>query len=146
MPLSAPHLAQRLVLAQVRLPLACEARPEGEVISASEACATARAGAAERKLKLEGVIHTTIDANVQAAAERMAAQERGYFDDGADLAIVVVENKTRNLIAYVGGTRYWGRGGQVDLATRSRSPGSGAQAFHLWPGFRQSRLASADPH
>ena len=94
MPLSAPHLAQRLVLANG-----------------------------------QPLIKTTIDANIQAAAERMAAQERGYFDDGADLAIVVVENKTRNLVATVGGTQYWGRGGQVDLAARARSPGSALKPF-----------------
>jgi penicillin-binding protein 1C len=74
-------------------------------------------------------IATTIDARVQAAAERMAAQERSFFDDGADLAMVVVENKSRNLIAYVGGTQYWGRAGQVDLAARSRSPGSALKPF-----------------
>ena len=94
MPLRAPHLAQRLVLAHAQSRIA-----------------------------------TTIDARIQAAAERMAAQERGWFDDGADLAIVVVENKSRNLIAYVGGTNYWGRAGQVDLAARHRSPGSALKPF-----------------
>jgi penicillin-binding protein 1C len=140
MPLRAPHLAQRLVLAQVRPPLACEARPEGEVVSASEACATARAGAAERKLNSEGVIKTTLDARIQGAAERMAAQERGWFDDGADLAIVVVENKSRNLVAYVGGTNYWGRAGQVDLAARHRSPGSALKPFIYGLAFDQLAL------
>jgi penicillin-binding protein 1C len=100
MPLAAPHLAQRLVLAHKEPRLA-----------------------------------TTIDANIQAAAERMAAQERGWFDDGADLALVVVENKTRNIVAYVGGTQYWGRGGQVDLAARNRSPGSALKPFIYGLGF-----------
>jgi penicillin-binding protein 1C len=94
MPLNAPHLAQRLVLANKQSRIA-----------------------------------TTINADIQQAAERLAAQERGYFDDGADLAMVVVENRTRNVVAYVGGTRYWGRGGQVDLAARSRSPGSALKPF-----------------
>ena len=74
-------------------------------------------------------IATTIRADMQQAAERMATQERGFFDDGADLALVVVENKSRNVIAYVGGTNYWGRAGQVDLAARSRSPGSALKPF-----------------
>jgi penicillin-binding protein 1C len=74
-------------------------------------------------------IPTTIRAGIQQAAERMAVQERGYFDDGADLALVVVENKSRDVIAYVGGTNYWGRAGQVDLAARSRSPGSALKPF-----------------
>jgi penicillin-binding protein 1C len=59
----------------------------------------------------------------------MAAQERAYFDDAADVALVVVENKTRNVVAYVGGTDYWGRAGQVDLASRTRSPGSALKPF-----------------
>jgi len=76
-----------------------------------------------------GRIVTTLDRNIQAAAERLAKQERAYFDDGADIALVVVENKSRNVIAYVGGTDYWGKSGQVDLATRARSPGSALKPF-----------------
>ncbi|HEU0096701.1 MAG TPA: penicillin-binding protein 1C, partial [Rhizomicrobium sp.] len=74
-------------------------------------------------------IVTTLDADIQAAAMRLAKQERAYFDDGADISLVVVENKTRNVIAYVGGTDYWGKSGQVDLAQRSRSPGSALKPF-----------------
>ena len=74
-------------------------------------------------------IGTTLDADIQAAAERLAVQERAYFDDGADIAVVVVENRTRNVIAYVGGTDYWGKAGQVDLAARARSPGSALKPF-----------------
>ena len=39
------------------------------------------------------------------------------------------ENKTRNVLAYVGGTDYWGKAGQVDLADRARSPGSALKPF-----------------
>ncbi len=74
-------------------------------------------------------IVTTLDAALQGAVERLAVQEAGYFDDGAALAIVVVENNTRNVLAYVGGTDYWGRAGQIDLAQRARSPGSSLKPF-----------------
>jgi len=74
-------------------------------------------------------IVTTLDASLQGAVERMAAQEAGYFDDGATLAIVAVENRTRNVLAYVGGTNYWGSAGQIDLARRARSPGSALKPF-----------------
>ncbi len=94
MPLSAPHLAQRLVL--------------------------------ENKSPR---IVTTLNPKIQAAAERLARRERAYFDDGADVALLVIENKSRNVIAYVGGTDYWGRSGQVDLAARARSPGSVLKPF-----------------
>jgi penicillin-binding protein 1C len=72
---------------------------------------------------------TTLDAPLQAAVERMAVRERAYLEDGGSLAIVVVENKTRNVLAYMGGTDYWGRSGQIDLAQRPRSPGSALKPF-----------------
>jgi len=31
--------------------------------------------------------------------------------------------------AYVGGTDYWGKSGQLDLAARARSPGSALKPF-----------------
>ncbi|MCP5411285.1 MAG: penicillin-binding protein 1C [Alphaproteobacteria bacterium] len=74
-------------------------------------------------------LKTTINANIQTAAERLARQERAYLDDGGDVALVVVENRTRNVVAYVGGTNYWGPSGQVDLANRARSPGSALKPF-----------------
>jgi penicillin-binding protein 1C len=94
MPLSAPHLADRLV----------------------------------RTNKSTRIV-TTLDANLQGAVERLAIQESGYFGDGATMAIVVVENKTRNVLAYLGGTNYWGKAGQIDLARRARSPGSALKPF-----------------
>jgi penicillin-binding protein 1C len=74
-------------------------------------------------------IASTIDANLQQAVERLAVQEQAYFDDHASLAIVVVDNRTRDVLAYVGGTDYWGKNGQIDLARRSRSPGSALKPF-----------------
>jgi penicillin-binding protein 1C len=138
MPLIAPHLAQSLVLTQTRTvretgrlahPPSRVSAPEGDVVSASVADLLG----GKRKLKPEGVqnyrITTTLDANIQSAAERMARQERAYLDDGGDVALVVVENRTRNVLAYVGGTNYWGPAGQVDLANQTRSPGSALKPF-----------------
>ncbi|HWA31718.1 MAG TPA: transglycosylase domain-containing protein, partial [Rhizomicrobium sp.] len=75
------------------------------------------------------LIRTTIDANLQQAVERLAVQERSYFDDHADIAVVVADNRTHDVLAYVGGTDYWGKAGQIDLARRSRSPGSALKPF-----------------
>jgi penicillin-binding protein 1C len=72
---------------------------------------------------------TTIDFGVQSAVERMAAQEQSYFENGASLAIVVVENRSRKVLAYLGGTNYWGASGQIDLANQPRSPGSSLKPF-----------------
>jgi penicillin-binding protein 1C len=76
-----------------------------------------------------GRIVTTIDAPLQSALERMVLREKPYLEDGGSLAIVVVENATRDVLAYVGGTGYWGRSGQIDLAQRVRSPGSALKPF-----------------
>ncbi len=72
---------------------------------------------------------TTIDAPLQNAIERLASQEKNYLEDGRSFAIVVVENKTRNVLVYLGGTDYWGKSGQIDLANRPRSPGSALKPF-----------------
>ncbi len=74
-------------------------------------------------------IVTTLDAGLQGAVERLAVQESGYFGDGATMAVVVVDNKTRNVLVYLGGTNYWGTAGQIDLARRARSPGSALKPF-----------------
>jgi penicillin-binding protein 1C len=74
-------------------------------------------------------IVTTLDAEVQTAVEQLATQEVRYMGDGATMAIVVVENKTRNVVAWLGGTNYWGKAGQIDLARRPRSPGSALKPF-----------------
>ncbi len=74
-------------------------------------------------------IVSTIDANLQSAVERMAAQESVYFGDGASLAVVVADNRTHGVLAYVGGVNYWGTAGNLDLAQRARSPGSALKPF-----------------
>ena len=75
------------------------------------------------------VIASTLDASVQAKLEDLARRERGYFDDDANIAVIVVENATRNVVAYLGGANFWVNAGQVDLGKASRSPGSTLKPF-----------------
>jgi penicillin-binding protein 1C len=72
---------------------------------------------------------STIDPHLQAAVERLAAREHAYMENGASLAVVVVDNRSRDVLAYLGGTDYWGGAGQIDLAQRPRSPGSALKPF-----------------
>ena len=99
MPLSAPHLARELV-----------------------------AGTASASRGRQRVV-STIDNTLQSAVERMVAREKAYLEDGGSLAIVVAENRTHTILAYIGGTDYWGHSGQIDLARRTRSPGSALKPF-----------------
>ncbi len=74
-------------------------------------------------------ISTTIDRAMQSALETLARRESLRFDDGADVAVVVVENRSHALRAYLGGASFFGPHGQVDLARASRSPGSALKPF-----------------
>jgi penicillin-binding protein 1C len=128
MPLAAPHLAERLYLESSGT----------AAVSGTARVVRARGGAAPwcgRDGRGPGCarnpakIVSTIDSSLQSAVERMVTREKNYLEDGGSLAIVVVENRTRNVLAYVGGTDYWGRSGQIDLARRARSPGSALKPF-----------------
>ncbi|MBI1212801.1 MAG: penicillin-binding protein 1C [Alphaproteobacteria bacterium] len=84
------------------------------------------------------VITSTIDATTQRKLEDMAARERAYYDDGANMAIIVVDNATRGVVAYLGGADFWTQQGQVDLAGASRSPGSTLKPFIYGLAFDDS--------
>jgi penicillin-binding protein 1C len=75
------------------------------------------------------IIRTPIDFDRQAAVEALASEEQQWIPDGASIAALIVENDTRQVRAYLGGTSYWGKAGQVDLAHAVRSPGSALKPF-----------------
>ncbi len=75
------------------------------------------------------VVASTLNVKVQVKLEDLARRERGFFDDDANLAVIAVDNRTRDVIAYVGGANFWSNAGQVDLAKAPRSPGSTLKPF-----------------
>lgn len=113
---------------------------EDDVVASSDAGIAMREGVASQRLAMPLIaprlaarlarrnrgprIVTTIDAGLQTALERMARNEQSYVSDGGSLAIVVADNRTHAVLAYIGGADYWGPSGQIDLARRPRSPGS----------------------
>ena len=76
-----------------------------------------------------GVVTTSIDSGVQRGLESLARREVQRFDDGADIAAVVVENRTRAVLGYLGSADFFGPRGQIDLARAKRSPGSALKPF-----------------
>ncbi|MEJ1969383.1 MAG: penicillin-binding protein 1C [Rhizomicrobium sp.] len=124
---------------------AAVARREGVPFARQAMPLTAPHLATRLKLRDPGAtrIVTTLDAGLQGAVERLAMQEQPYFGDGTSLAIVVVENRTRNVLAYLGGVNYWGANGQVDLAQRARSPGSALKPFIYGMAFDELILHPA---
>ncbi len=75
------------------------------------------------------IVRTRIDGNVQKALEEVIRSESEWYDDGASIAVVIIENVSRDLIAYAGGGDFWAPAGQVDLARAARSPGSALKPF-----------------
>ncbi len=69
-------------------------------------------------------IRTTLDARIQTATERLAAEVAGRMTDGGDLAILVIDNRDLSVRAWVGGVR-----SALDLVRRRRSPGSALKPF-----------------
>ncbi|WP_428658497.1 penicillin-binding protein 1C [Reyranella sp.] len=70
------------------------------------------------------VVPTTIRSQLQSSLSRLVADERGQMDDKAQVAMVVVDNRTGGVVAWLGGGDFFGRAGQVDLVRAHRSPGS----------------------
>ena len=74
-----------------------------------------------------GRTDTTLDATLQAALERLAAQHMAGRDPALSLALVVADHTTGEILASVGSPGYEGaegRPGFVDMTQALRSPGS----------------------
>ncbi len=77
------------------------------------------------------IVRSTIDAEHQRALERLALAEQDLLDDGAGIAIMVVENESRRVLAYLGSSDFFddSRHGQIDMIQAVRSPGSTLKPF-----------------
>ncbi|HXP02872.1 MAG TPA: penicillin-binding protein 1C [Stellaceae bacterium] len=79
----------------------------------------------------DAVVRTTIDPLLQHRVEALLKREAAGFDPQATYAAVVVDNRDRRLIAYVGNADFLasGRRGTIDMARAIRSPGSALKPF-----------------
>ena len=90
-------------------------------------------------------IATTIDPQLQRLAEAVAADARARLEPEAEVALLVVETRSRAVLAYVGGS-FAGASGQVDMVQAVRSPGSAlkpmiyALAFEGLPLHPETRI------
>lgn len=69
-------------------------------------------------------VPTTIRYELQQALAQLVHEERRPLGDGAEIAMVVLDNRTGGVVAWLGGDNFFGRAGQVDLVRARRSPGS----------------------
>ncbi|SDE54054.1 penicillin-binding protein 1C [Kordiimonas lacus] len=82
---------------------------------------------------------THIDAILQKQMEALALASARRLQENASLAILVVENKSRKVISYVGSADFTNtaRDGFVDMVTAIRSPGSTLKPFIYGMAFDQ---------
>lgn len=69
-------------------------------------------------------VPTTVRYELQQALAQLVHEERRALADAAEIAMVVLDNRTGGVVAWLGGDNFFGRAGQVDLVRARRSPGS----------------------
>ncbi len=82
-----------------------------------------------RGLGLCGVVATTLDGTLQTELAALAAREQPWLGPRANMAALVVENRSRNILAYLGGADFFAPQGMVDMVRAVRSPGSTLKPF-----------------
>src|SRR5579872_1413018 len=87
-----------------------------------------------------GAVRTTLDAGLQRAVEDLAAHERPFLGPEVNIAALVIANRDRQVLAYLGGADYFGPGGMVDMIHASRSPGSTLKPFIYGMAFDQALI------
>jgi penicillin-binding protein 1C len=78
---------------------------------------------------LVGRVQTTLESGLQRSVEDLVRRERPWLGDKANIAVLVVRNGDRAVLAYVGGADYLGPTGMVDMVRAERSPGSTLKPF-----------------
>ncbi len=83
------------------------------------------------------LIHTSVDASLQRRLESLARRHQVRQEQGVTLAMLVLDNHSGEVRAYLGSGDYLSRRfpGQVDMVRALRSPGSTLKPFIYGMGF-----------
>jgi penicillin-binding protein 1C len=104
----------------------------GEALAVTRRTSPMHAPHLADRLRADGasdIARTTLDGTLQRALEDLVARERAWIGADANMAVLVVANRDRSVLAYVGGNDYFGSGGMVDMIRARRSPGSTLKPF-----------------
>jgi penicillin-binding protein 1C len=82
-----------------------------------------------RGLGLSGIVTTTLDAPLQSATAALAARTLPFLAPNANIAALIIDNREKKIIAYLGGANFFAPGGMVDMVRATRSPGSTLKPF-----------------
>lgn len=92
-----------------------------------------------------GVVRTTLDLDLQTALEAEVRHTVDLLKDvgGRDAAVVVLDNRTGGVLAWVGSPDFWAdRDGQVDMVVSPRQPGSALKPFLYGAAFDRGFTAA----
>jgi hypothetical protein len=67
-------------------------------------------------------VQTTLDAALQIGVEGVVAREARFLGDQANVSSLVINNSDHSVLAYVGGSDYFGPAGMVCTAANRESP------------------------
>lgn len=101
--------------------------------------------ARRRAEPMQADIHTHLDFRLQTRLEKLASETVEALEDEAQLAAIVVDIRTRNVLASVGSAQRDRSGGWLDLTNRYRSPGSTLKPFIYAMTFDEG-LAAPSTH
>jgi penicillin-binding protein 1C len=77
----------------------------------------------------EGVVHSSLDARLQRDLEDLARRRAAGLERDAQIAMLAVDLRTREVRARVGGAGVERAGGYIDMTRAIRSPGSALKPF-----------------
>lgn len=91
------------------------------------------------------VIQTTLDADIQAELQTLLQEEIQIYPNGQSAAILVADNASGEVIAYVGSADFLNqqRFGHVDMVQAIRSPGSTLKPFIYGLALEEGLIHSA---
>lgn len=80
---------------------------------------------------------STLNKALQESTEKMLKQSLSFLEPAQTVAVIIVENGSRNIRSYVGSASFFDekRKGQIDMITAIRSPGSTLKPFIYALGF-----------
>jgi penicillin-binding protein 1C len=82
-----------------------------------------------RSQGLSGIVTTTLDATLQTKTAALAARALPFLAPSANIAALMVNNREKKIIAYLGGANFFAPQGMVDMVRATRSPGSTLKPF-----------------
>lgn len=93
----------------------------------------------------QAVIQTTLDADIQAELQTLLQEEIQVYPNGHSAAILVADNASGEVIAYVGSADFLNlkRFGHVDMVQAIRSPGSTLKPFIYGLALEEGLIHSA---